>query len=100
MTIKLDNTKNQISSDISEHFQVDLNDTDSEYTHTTKISTEDQDSQIDQEIIEYKNFNVQSEFKIIPKNNDKLCLIDPMILCWIIAIVAIILYIIGHKYKK
>lgn len=46
------------------------------------------------------NKSIQSEYKIIPKNDDKLCLMDPVILFWIISITGILLYIVGHKYKS
>ncbi len=44
--------------------------------------------------------SIKSEYKIIPKNDDKLCLMDPVILFWIISITGILLYIVGHKYKS
>ena len=40
-----------------------------------------------------------TEFKIMPGKTSKLCLMDPIILSWIVSLVAVVLYIVGVKYK-
>lgn len=50
-------------------------------------------------ILSKSNYSPNTEYKIIPVDSDKLCLLDPVILSWIISITAIILYIVGHKIK-
>ncbi len=42
----------------------------------------------------------KTEYKIIPIDSNKLCLLDPILLFWIISIIGILLYIIGHKIKS
>ncbi len=42
----------------------------------------------------------KTEYKIIPVDSNKLCLLDPILLFWIISIIGILLYIIGHKIKS
>lgn len=41
-----------------------------------------------------------TEFKVMPGKSSKLCLMDPIILSWIVSLIAIIIYIIGVKYKS
>ncbi len=40
-----------------------------------------------------------TEFKVMPGKSSKLCLMDPIILSWIVSLIAVIIYIIGIKYK-
>ncbi len=49
--------------------------------------------------IKQKNSH-KTEYKIIPVDSNKLCLLDPILLFWIISIIGILLYIIGHKIKS
>lgn len=42
----------------------------------------------------------QTEYKVVPSDNDKLCLLDPFILFLIISVIGIMIYIIGVKYQN
>lgn len=44
--------------------------------------------------------DIINSFEISSSKSNKLCLIDPIILCLIITIICIILYIIGFKLSK
>ncbi len=46
-----------------------------------------------------KKNTINTEFKIMPGKTSQLCLMDPIILSWIVSIVSIIIYIVAVKYK-
>lgn len=92
MTIKInnkeENDKNYTSSD--------SNNLDDSYIKYNNIRPT---NQIDNINVNTEQ-SIQSEYKIIPKNDDKLCLMDPIILFWIVSITGILLYIVGYKFKS
>jgi hypothetical protein len=47
----------------------------------------------------FKKNTINTEFKIMPGKTSQLCLMDPIILSWIVSIVSIIIYIVAVKYK-
>jgi hypothetical protein len=47
-----------------------------------------------------KNLKIISSFDIFQNNSKELCLIDPMILLFIIIAICLFLYIIGFKLSK
>jgi hypothetical protein len=49
--------------------------------------------------INSENYTTQTEFKVIPKDNDNLCLLDPVLLSWIVSIICLFIYIVGIKYQ-
>ncbi len=49
--------------------------------------------------INSENYTTQSEFKVIPKDSDNLCLLDPVLLSWIVSIICLFIYIVGIKYQ-
>ncbi len=48
----------------------------------------------------FKKNTINTEFKIMPGKTTQLCLMDPIILSWIVSIVSIIIYIFAVKYKS
>ncbi len=48
----------------------------------------------------FKKNTINTEFKIMPGKTSQLCLMDPIILSWIVSIVSIIIYIFAVKYKS
>ncbi len=93
MTIKINDKIEEDDINYSENGSNNLNTPSIKY-NTKTINSDNVDE------TNNTNLSIQSEYKIIPKNDDKLCLMDPVILFWIISITGILLYIVGHKYKS